>query len=404
MNRSLRWLGGAFVLLALAPQGWAQEPETRAGELQRQREEKATRLEPPEPSAAESWLLRLEKGRLFERLLNPAEGLYPKLGNITAGSGFAGGPGYRRTNLFGGLADFSTFATISTMRYWMVEARVRMPRLANETVAVDVYGQRSDFPQERFYGVGPDSRRTDESIYAIGNTAFGGSVTVSPKRWVFFGGSTDWLAPDVSGTGDELSIDQRFTVADVPGLDRQPRFLRYAATAELNDRQPRGNPRRGGRYAIAFQKYVDQDDGRDSFNRVEIDLQHYVPLLRERRVLALRAFTSLAPDDVVPFYLQRTLGGPDDLRGFRRFRFRDSNQLLLQAEYRWEIFTAMDGAIFYDAGAVAGRPSELSLGNLESDYGIGFRFGTVNGIFLRVEGAFGSREGKHFIMRFGHVF
>jgi outer membrane protein assembly factor BamA len=106
----------------------------------------------------------------------------------------------------------------------------------------------------------------------------------------------------------------------------------------------------------------------------------------------------------VPFYFQRTLGGPDDLRGFRRFRFRDRNLLLLQAEYRWEIFTAVDGAIFYDTGKVASRPGDLTLQDLESDYGIGFRFGTRNGVFLRVEGAFGSSGGKHFIFRFGHVF
>ena len=47
---------------------------------------------------------------------------------------------------------------------------------------------------------------------------------------------------------------------------------------------------------------------------------------------------------------------------------------------------------------------DLTLRDLESDYGIGFRFGTVNGVFLRVEGAFGSSGGKHFIFRFGHVF
>ena len=78
--------------------------------------------------------------------------------------------------------------------------------------------------------------------------------------------------------------------------------------------------------------------------------------------------------------------------------------VLLQAEYRWEIFTAVDGALFYDAGTLASRPSELSLGNLDTDYGIGFRFGTKNGVFLRIEAAFGSREGKHFILRYGHVF
>jgi outer membrane protein assembly factor BamA len=106
----------------------------------------------------------------------------------------------------------------------------------------------------------------------------------------------------------------------------------------------------------------------------------------------------------MPFYLQRTLGGPDDLRGFRNFRFRDQHLLLLQAEYRWEIFTAVDGAIFYDTGKVASRREDLDLRNLESDYGIGFRFGTSNGVFLRVEAAFGSSAGKHFILRFGNVF
>jgi outer membrane protein assembly factor BamA len=106
----------------------------------------------------------------------------------------------------------------------------------------------------------------------------------------------------------------------------------------------------------------------------------------------------------VPFYFQRTLGGPDDLRGFRRFRFRDRNLLLLQAEYRWEIFTAVDGAIFYDTGKVASRSEDLTLDDLESNYGIGFRFGTSNGIFLRIEGAFGSAGGKHYVFRFGHVF
>jgi outer membrane protein assembly factor BamA len=140
---------------------------------------------------------------------------------------------------------------------------------------------------------------------------------------------------------------------------------------------------------------------------VDVDLQQYVPLLRDRRVLALRAAVSTSDADAgqeVPFYYQRTLGGPDDLRGFRRFRFRDRNSILLQAEYRWEIFTAVDGAIFYDAGKVASRREDLSLSDLESDYGIGFRFGTRNGVFLRVEGAFGSSGGKHFILRFGHVF
>jgi hypothetical protein len=397
-----------LVLLTLA-YAWpvvAQEPETRAEELRRQRETKAQTLTPPTPSRLERVLLRLENGRLFERLLAPPEGFFPKIGNITPGSGFAGGPGYRRSALFGGPVDFSVFAQVSTMQYWVLEARAQLPRLAKERVAVDVYGRRSDYPQEPFYGIGPFSGRLIEAEYALANTAIGGGVTLKPKKWLSFGGSTELSDPRARGTNDEASIAGRFALAETPGLNAQPRFLRHAATAEVNYRDPRANPRSGGRYALAFQKFMDQEDGRFSFDRIEIDLQQYVPIVRDRRVLAFHALGSIVPDDSaqVPFYMQRTLGGPDDLRGFRRFRFRDENILLLQAEYRWEIFTAVDGAIFYDAGTVAASPSALSLGNMETDYGIGFRFGSQTGVFLRVEGAFGSRDGKHFIMRFGHVF
>lgn len=405
-----RPLGQAMLALVLSafivPPAVAQDAETRAEELRRRREEKAQALEPPKPSGLERWLLRLEDGRLFERLLNPPEGFYPKIGNVSPGSGFAGGPGYRKAGLFGGSTDVSTFAAVSTMRYWMIEARAALPRLAGGRVQVDVYGQRSDFPREQFYGVGPDSQRANQAVYALANTAVGGTVSVKARPWLTFGSATEFLEPRVRGTSDGQSIDSLFPAAQTPGLGSQPRFVRQALSAEVNYRMPRGNPRRGGRYAVALQKYLDQEDGRYSFDRVEVDVQQYVPLLRDRRVLAFRALGSFVGDEaaVVPFYLQRTLGGPDDLRGFRRFRFRDENMLLLQAEYRWEIFTAVDGAIFYDRGAVASRPGDLSLSEMDSDYGIGFRFGTVNGVFLRVEGAFGSREGKHMVIRYGHVF
>ena len=64
----------------------------------------------------------------------------------------------------------------------------------------------------------------------------------------------------------------------------------------------------------------------------------------------------------------------------------------------------MDAAIFYDAGMVSANRSDLNRRDLERDYGIGVRFGSDNGVFLRVEGAFGSHDGKHMVLRFGNVF
>ena len=50
------------------------------------------------------------------------------------------------------------------------------------------------------------------------------------------------------------------------------------------------------------------------------------------------------------------------------------------------------------------RRADLDLDDLESDYGVGFRFNTDNGIVLRVDAAFGSRDGNHLWIVFGGKF
>ena len=390
MTKGVRMFLSAWLLtLCVAAAADAQEPATRAGQLAAARAAKAKKLTPPEPGRVERALLALENGRLFERLLNPAEGFYPKVGNLTPGSGMALGPAYRKPAVFGEEVHFNAFAAANFDKYWMLEARLAAPELAGGRAFAGLHGRRFDFPLEDFFGVGPESRREDYSTYGLRSTEVGGTAGARPTPWLAFAGALDYLTPEVST------------------LAAQPDFLRSTLAAEINTREPRGNPRQGGRYALTLQRFADLDGGRYGFDRVEADVQQYVSLYRNRRVLALRGLVSVsdtATGQQVPFYLQRTLGGPDDLRGFRRFRFRDEHMLLLQAEYRWEIFTAVDGAIFYDAGKVASRVEDLNFKDLESDYGIGFRFGTRNGVFLRVEGAFGSSGGAHFIWRFGHVF
>ncbi len=117
-------------------------------------------------------------------------------------------------------------------------------------------------------------------------------------------------------------------------------------------------------------------------------------------------FSTSDPDtgNDVPFYLQRTLGGPDDLRGFRRFRFRDGTSCCCRPSTAGRSSRRWTARSSTTSGKVAHDLEDLDITHFESDYGIGFRFGTINGVFLRVEGAFGSRDGKHFVLRWGNVF
>jgi outer membrane protein assembly factor BamA len=202
-------------------------------------------------------------------------------------------------------------------------------------------------------------------------------------------------------------VDDIFSSAGLPGFDEQPDFVHTQAFITYDYGDPPLNPRFGGRYRMGYSRYDDQDLRSFSFNRFDIDVRQYIPFFLRSHVIALRGFLSLSDADdghTVPFYLQNTLGGAYSLRGYRTFRFRDRNLLLMQAEYRWDINALMSGAVFYDAGKVAPRTSELDFGDLAKDYGIGFRVGARNGVSLRFDVALGSGEGTRYLLRFDNVF
>ncbi len=394
-------------LLAAGVSAIAQEPQTREEALRQEREQKAEALTPPDPGGVERWLLRLEDGRLFERILNPVEGFYPKLGSVTPGSGMAYGVGYRRP--FAETVAWSVFGSGSVRKYWAIETRLVANDIGGSPLFLDLHARRSDYPDEDYFGQGDLSLRVDHVSYGLRQTTVGATTGLNLTAWLSTGARVGFFSPRIhEGPGDRVpTISGVFLPSVVPGLVAQPDFLNTEVFVEANTRAPRGNPRSGGRYRASYQRFADLDLDRYSFDRFELDAQHYISLLKNRRLIALRGlFSSSTPErgHSVPFYLQRTLGGPDDLRGFHQFRFRDRHLLLLQAEYRFEIFTAVDGALFYDTGKVAHELEDLDVAHFESDWGVGVRFGTVNGVFLRVEGAFGSSGGRHLVLRWGNVF
>ena len=157
---------------------------------------------------------------------------------------------------------------------------------------------------------------------------------------------------------------------------------------------------------MQYSWFHDDKFGIFNFRRLDIDLQQYIGFLNRTRVIALRAKTTLTDTDrneQIPFYLQPVIGGSDDLRGYRPFRFTDRNSMVLNAEYRWEIFSGLDGAIFADAGKVFTRRGMLNFRDLESDAGFGLRFNARNATVVRIDVGF-SQEGFQVWFKFNDVF
>jgi len=372
--------------------------------LKRAREEKQKSLAPYTPNGLERALNTVETRALasFGR-----DGLHPKFGSLATGSGFALGLGYLNRRLVDREGVLNIWSAVSLKKYWAVEGNFDLPSLAGGWLTLGTYARHQNYPQVDFFGVGPDSSRDDHTKFKIVNSMAGGRAGVKPSQKLTIGGGLEYFRHDLApGRGKELpSIETLFTDATAAGLGDARNFLRPYLTLEYDYRQPR-NARKGGWYRLEASRFGDPNDA-FTFSRVDVDLRQYASVLAERRVLAVRLAASTsepAPGARVPFYLMPTLGGHDSLRGFRDYRFRGPHAILTQTEYRFEIWSGLDAALFYDAGKVTLQRSDLNFRDLEHDYGFGFRFNTDNGTILRIDAGFGSSDGKHLYIVFGDVF
>jgi Outer membrane protein/protective antigen OMA87 len=407
-NRRLA-LGAAFLLGAVlfAIPAIAQVT-TRAQEIEAERAQKAAALQPEELTGLERRILQFQQSRILDKITSGIGGFRPKIGGMITGSGFALGPEYYRDDLAGGKWIFRASARLSSKLYQLYDAELKAPRLAHDYLFLDLVAVHRNYSQVNYYGPGPDSKLTGRSNFRLEDTSLGFRTGVEPVKHLRLGVTGDYLAVNTgSGTDKRLASTERiYSFAQAPGVDRQSDFLRSGVFAQLDTRDNPGGPRRGLNYTGAYTYYKDLQLDRFSFRRLDLELQHYIPFLNDRRVIALRARSSTTyqnPGQVVPFYLQPVLGGSEDLRGFRSFRFYDNNMMVLNAEYRYEIFAGLDMALFADAGKVFPRRAQWNFSNLESAYGIGMRFNVRNSVFMRIDAGF-SHEGAQVWVKFDNVF
>jgi outer membrane protein assembly factor BamA len=399
-----------FWKITLLAGGWAgmsaAQDDSRLAEIAAQQERKAAEVKPDEPGKAERIFLRVKEHNWVERLMAPPDGLGPKFGGLAPGTGFAIGARYRRSDLFDGRARFGASASTSLRGDRKLDMELTAPRLANGKVFTTFYAVRHDYSRMSYYGPGPDSNKSGRSDFRLEDTAVDATVGLRPFRGLTVGASAGYLWNNVGPGTDSryANTELAYSPQQAPGIDFQSNYLRTGAFAQYDWRDNPDGPRRGGSYLAQFSDYRDRTFGLTDFRRVDLEAQHYLPVLNQRRVFAIRARTALTYSDApIPFYMQPSLGGSDDLRGYRPYRFRGDNMMVMNAEYRWEVFSGLDMAIFGDAGKVFDRKADFNLRNLESDLGFGFRFNERNRTFLRLDVAF-SHEGFQIWVKFGNIF
>jgi outer membrane protein assembly factor BamA len=202
------------------------------------------------------------------------------------------------------------------------------------------------------------------------------------------------------------STDEVFTPETTPGLDQDTDFFRWGGFLGYDYRDSRTGPKSGGFYGVRYREYKDLSLGLFGFRQTELEFQQYFPYFNGTRVIAVRVASTLSfakKDQSVPYYLQPTLGGNDDLRGFERYRFYDNNRIFASIEHRWHVFTALDMALFADAGKVVHQKADVDFTDLDFSGGLGFRFRLLDAVVSRIDLAW-SREGFRFMWTFSDIY
>ena len=377
------------------------------------REAKRDNLSVPEKTGIEAGLAWLEDGHWLTRTRGGWHGFLPIMGGFPSGSGQAFGVVWSKMDIGARYPDELTpnrvglrgSLAFSVRGYYLGLFEVGVARIGGAPIHMNFHVGSQHNANESFYGFGQDSSVDDRVSFAQTVGAAGLVLWWQAPSWLYVGGGIGFRDSDVGEGSDDFPPPPDFNPDELPGFVEQVEYLAYDGFVQFDWRNE-GNHYRGGLYAVRYSDWSDRDVGAFNFKKLDIEVQQYFPFLMNKRVIAVRARTILTQTKAgqeIPFYLMPTLGGTRDLRGYNYARFRDRNMILLNVEYRAELWVAMDLALFVDAGKVFAEHSELNFKGLSTDYGVGLRLKTTVSTFLRADFAFGG-EGFHTAITFDSAF
>lgn len=345
--------------------------------------------------------------------------VHPLVQGVASGGGIGGGIGYDHPST--GPWHLSTKAVATVRRYWLLEFD---SGYSSTRLEGNAYARTRNMSRLNYFGAGPDSAMADWTTFTLRDPVVGASGAIKVLPAVAIGGRVEEIWPRVDGGRHPVrpSIETRFGEFDAPGLREQPRFGRYQTFVQVTAPAADGwGLNQGGAYRITYDIFDDQQLDRFDFHRIQLEGRHRFAGFRPYHTLTFRGWLSSAepgPGQQVPFYLQHTIGGTSNirslheaplggdgtaatLRAFANHRFRDNHLVLLQSEYRWNVWGPLDATVFVESGKAVGSRSELDLTGLATDYGFSFNLVRPTGPVARVDFGFGGGEGARLFVSFG---
>jgi hypothetical protein len=375
--------------------------------------------------------------------------LHIAVGSIAPGNGFGAGPAFvtHYTPNEDWRLSFNADAIVSTNGSWRagVYGKFIHTKIAPGTTdlkpspILNVYAQATSLNKIAYYGLGPDTKRDDQTFFGMRETIVGANGIYplwSKPLNLSLHGEVNGRFVNIRGNHEQSSpsIEQLHSEATAPGLNHQPAFVQFGEGVRLKPSVFTDNLRLN--YFVNYQQFV-TGDSQFIFQRLTVDLSHQIPLSKKvtelsrdhngpddcstgptstthdcpkitsdrvgsinLRFLLTESYTSSG--HVVPFYFQPTLGGSDingksTLASFQDYRFRAPNLMLFQGSIEHSIYGPLGATFLAETGKVARTRSEIEFKHLRHSYaaGLTLRAGGFPMVYLMF--AWGSREGTHTI-------
>ena len=407
----------------------ADAPATRAEELRARREARLAEVTPADRSTVAEILTTMENDGFDQLVTVQREHFRFGFGKISPVSGATPAIQYERPRIGQSPITLRMAAAYSLRKYQAYDLQLGLfdtpaPYAFSGSMFVGApfdFDNRSvapldsflyldahyrTFPEEEFFGVGPDSSNAARSDYNIQDQALDVVAGHQLTRWLSLQARVGHTTVAISRGNQDRFPDSRdlFDETTAPGVSSRTQYFHVETGLALALEGDPGLP--AAELELKFAQFDDLDEDRFNFNRVSADARGFLPLGSRQRTLAARVFVSrdrAASGSEVPFYYMQTLGGQDTLRGYRNFRFADTNVLYMSAEYRWEAAAGIDLALFYDTGKVFPDQSDFNFKNLRNTYGFGIRGKSLRRVVFRLDVGV-SDEGTRLFIAFSPSF
>ncbi len=305
-----------------------------------------------------------------------------------------------------------------------------------------LYAQAISLNKLGFFGLGPATTVAARSFFGMRETILGTNALMPLSRLhmpkVSFVGEVNGRFFAIRGSHGQPSpsIEALYNSVTAPGLASQPGYLQLVEGLQIGPFSPSKYFQLD--YLVKFQEFFAPGTTASSFRRLTADVSHQFPINghppspsngsqgpddctkkidadpcpnipKPHRAgflegsVGVRLFISesiIPAGQILPFYLQPTLGGSDIngngmLGSFQDYRFRAPNVLVLRGSFEHVIYGPLGFAFNVDEGKVALTRGNIDFSHLAHSYAAGFtlRAGGFPQVFLLF--AWGGHEGTH---------